>query len=155
MALSYLCSWMSIPEICIRRRGRKENRCAGCSVNGTSRSISAGPLPDVGFQGHDKMDWPTVAQADAAIAAVAALGIKVNITELNIDVLLRVNRSHTAEGSMTTKMQANLNPYPDGLPDSVQEAPAKRYAELFQVFLTPREVIDQVTFGVADGDSVE
>jgi endo-1,4-beta-xylanase len=112
------------------------------------------PIYAVGLQGHDKLDWPTVAQQDATIGAFAALGIKVNITELDIDVLPRTNRSQTADVSMTAEMQANLNPYANGLPDSMQQALAKRYADLFQVFLKHRDVIDRVTFwGVTDGDS--
>jgi len=39
-------------------------------------------------------------------------------------------------------------------PDEIQQALAKRYAELFTVFQKHREVIDRVTFwGVADADS--
>ncbi|HJZ79539.1 MAG TPA: endo-1,4-beta-xylanase [Pyrinomonadaceae bacterium] len=108
----------------------------------------------VGLQGHEKMDWPTVAQVDATIAAFAALSIKVNITELDIDVLPRANRSQTADVNATAAMQANLNPFAQGLPDPVQQALAKRYGELFRVFLKHRDVIDRVTFwGVTDGDS--
>ena len=33
------------------------------------------------------MDWPTLAQQDSTIAAFAALGMKVMITELDVDVL--------------------------------------------------------------------
>ncbi len=55
---------------------------------------------------------------------------------------------------MTAEMQASLNPYANGLPDSVQETLAKRYGELFRVFLKHSDVIDRVTFwGVTDGDS--
>ena len=116
-----------------------------------SRGVS---IDAVGLQGHDKLDWPTVEQQDATIAAFASLGIKVNITELDIDVLPRVNRSQTADVSANAEMRADLNPYANGLPDSVQQALASRYAELFRVFVKHRDVIDRVTFwGVTDGDS--
>ena len=47
-----------------------------------------------------------------------------------------------------------MNPYTDGLHDAQQLALAKRYAELFQVYLKHRDAIERVTFwGVADGDS--
>ena len=45
------------------------------------------PITGVGLQGHNKLDWPTAAQQDSTIAAFAALGVKVMITELDIDVL--------------------------------------------------------------------
>jgi len=41
----------------------------------------------IGLQGHDKMEWPTVEQQDATILAFKELGIKVNITELDVDLL--------------------------------------------------------------------
>jgi endo-1,4-beta-xylanase len=50
--------------------------------------------------------------------------------------------------------EAALNPYVAGLPDSVQQVLARRYADLFRVYLKHRDVIDRVTFwGVTDGDS--
>jgi endo-1,4-beta-xylanase len=40
------------------------------------------------------------------------------------------------------------------LPESIQQALAKRYADLFGVFVRHRDVIERVTFwGVTDGDS--
>lgn len=108
----------------------------------------------VGLQGHDKLDWPTVEQQDATITAFEHLGIKVNITELDIDVLPRAVRSQGAEVTLTADNGDKLNPYAQGLPDSVQQALASRYADLFRVFLKHREAIDRVTFwGVTDGDS--
>ena len=55
---------------------------------------------------------------------------------------------------MRVEQNAALNPYASGLPDSVQQELAKRYADLFGVFMKhPREV-ERVTFwGVTDGDS--
>ena len=55
---------------------------------------------------------------------------------------------------LSADLQAKLNPYAKGLPDQVQQALAKRYADLFAVFLKHRDVITRVTFwGVTDGDS--
>lgn len=108
----------------------------------------------VGLQGHDKLTWPTVAQQDSTINAFAALGLKVNITELDIDVLPPVTRTPTADISVRAELERQANPYTAGLPDSVQDALAKRYAELFGVFLKHRGVVTRVTFwGVTDADS--
>ena len=112
------------------------------------------PVYGIGLQGHDKMDWPTVEQQDKTISAFASLGIKVSITELDIDVLPRPAPGNSADISQDFELRARLNPYPQGLPGPVQEALAKRYAELFTVFQKHREEIDRVTFwGVTDGDS--
>ena len=108
----------------------------------------------VGLQGHNKMAWPTVAQQDSTIAAIAALGVKVTITELDIDVLPAATRSQGAEVTLNAAPAAGFDPYVAGLPDSVQQALASRYADLFRVYLKHRNVINRVTFwGVTDGDS--
>jgi endo-1,4-beta-xylanase len=47
-----------------------------------------------------------------------------------------------------------LNPYTDYLPDAIEKALARRYAELFRVYVKHRHAVERVTFwGVADGDS--
>ena len=112
------------------------------------------PVFGVGLQAHNKMDWPTVQQQDDTITAFAKLGIKVNITELDIDVLPSASQHRGADITLNVELQAALNPYPKGLPDTVQQALAKRYADLFAVFVKHRDVIDRVTFwGVTDPDS--
>ncbi len=45
------------------------------------------PIAAVGLQGHDKLDWPSSEQQDATITAFAKLGVRVNITELDVSVL--------------------------------------------------------------------
>ena len=108
----------------------------------------------VGMQDHLKMDWPTVAEEDSTISAFAALGVKIHITELDVDLLPRATPGRDAEISTRVVLTAGLNPYPQALPDSMQTALAKRYAEIFRVFLKHRDVIDRVTFwGVSDRDS--
>ena len=116
---------------------------------------AAGVLVEaIGVQGHDKMDWPSVELEDAAITTFARLGVKVNISELDIDVLPRATAQTSADVAITANSQASLNPYPNGLPDAVQQALAQRYADLFGVFLKHRGEIGRVTFwGVAVGDS--
>jgi len=106
----------------------------------------------VGLQGHYKMDWPTPAQLDSTIKEFAALGIKVMITELDIDVL--PYKDISAEVTLNMEMQEKYNPYKDGLPDSVQVSLAQRYKDLFEVFVENKNSVDRVTFwGVTDKDS--
>jgi endo-1,4-beta-xylanase len=112
------------------------------------------PITSVGLQGHDSLEWPSVEQQDATITAFGKLGVKVVISELDIDVLPRAANQDTADITTDIKADSRLNPYVNGLPDSVQQALAQRYAELFGVFLKHRGVISRVTFwGVSDGDS--
>jgi len=111
------------------------------------------PISAVGIQDHDGLDWPSAELEDATITAFAKLGVKVAITELDIDVLPAVAMG-SADVSLSVKADPKLNPYPNGLPDEVQKALTKQYASLFSVFLKHRDVINRVTFwGVTDADS--
>jgi endo-1,4-beta-xylanase len=108
----------------------------------------------VGLQSHVKMDWPSSGREEAAIAAFAKLGVKVNITELDVDVLPPASKDVTAEVSKNFKRSEKLNPYAGGLSEAMQQQLAGRYAKLFGVFLKHRQDIGRVTFwGVTDGDS--
>ena len=78
----------------------------------------------------------------------------VNVRELYIDRLPPATRTATADVSVRAGPAPNLDPYKAGLPDSMQVALARRYEDLFRVYLDHRDVIDRVTFwGVADRDS--
>jgi endo-1,4-beta-xylanase len=117
-------------------------RAAGVTVHG------------IGSQGHNRLDWPTPAQQDSTIAAFARLGLQVMITELDVDVLPAAGEHRGADITYRAALQDSLNPYREGLPDSVQQALARRYAELFGVYLQHRDAISRVTFwGVSDADS--
>jgi endo-1,4-beta-xylanase len=112
------------------------------------------PISGVGLQSHHAMKYPTLAQQDSAITDFAALGIDVMITELDIAVLPRPDDIQGAEISAKAEGGEELNPYPDALPDSVQQALAQRYADFFEVYLDHRDAINRVTFwGVTDADS--
>jgi endo-1,4-beta-xylanase len=112
------------------------------------------PIAAVGLQEHDNMKWPSLEQVDATISAFAALRIKVNITELDIDVLPPAFENRGADITLNAQLQARLNPYTAGLPDEVSRALAARFSDLFGVFLKHRDAITRVTFwGVSDGDS--
>ncbi len=112
------------------------------------------PITGVGLQGHMKIDSPEPKQEAETIEAFAALGLRVNVSELDIDVLPRTTTSNSADVAATAAGTAQSNPYVNGLPQPVQEALAKRYGEFFQVFVQHRAVMDRITFwGVTDGDS--
>ncbi|MGA2851899.1 MAG: endo-1,4-beta-xylanase [Terracidiphilus sp.] len=112
------------------------------------------PITTVGIQGHDSLEFPTLQQEDAAITAFARLGVKIAISELDIDVLPRNPQLFSADVSLKVQQDPKLNPYANGLPDDVQQALAKRYAGLFAIYLKHRAEMSRVTFwGVTDGDS--
>jgi len=111
------------------------------------------PIAVVGDQGHLHLDGPSAADEEATVTDLAAAGVKVAITELDIDVLPSA-WGQTADVSLNMQENPKLNPYAKGLPDSVQQALAKRYADLFAVYWKHRDVINRITlWGVTDGDS--
>ena len=108
----------------------------------------------IGSQEHLKLTTPTVAQVDSSIRAFAALGVKVNMTELDIDLLPPATRNTGADVSLRAGPAPSLNPYAAALPDSMQQKLARRYQDLFRVYMANKDAIDRVTFwGVSDGDS--
>lgn len=112
------------------------------------------PITSIGLQNHDDLKWPTVDEEDATISAFSALGLKVAISELDIDVLPPTGHHAGAEVTLNIEQNPALNPYANGLPDSIQQELGKRYAELFRVFLKHRGVVTRVTFwNVTDRES--
>jgi endo-1,4-beta-xylanase len=108
----------------------------------------------VGLQDHVKLDWPTPGQLDKTISAFARLGVKVMITELDVDVVPKTQRRHTADIAENARADAAADVYAQGLPAAKQQELAQRYAELFHVYVQHRADISRVTFwGVTDGDS--
>lgn len=111
-------------------------------------------ITGVGTQGHFHMDWPTAEQVDKTISEFGGLGIKLMVTELDIDVLPQAVQGQTADVSAHAASDPKLNPYANGLPEPVQKALAQRYADLFQVYAQHCGVLTRVTFwGVTDKNS--
>ena len=97
------------------------------------------PITAVGLQGHLKMNWPTVEQEDATISDFARLGVKVMITEFDVDVVRATQENRTADINANAQLVNGANTYTNGLPAAVQQALAKRYAEsIWRVSQTPR-----------------
>ncbi len=109
------------------------------------------PLDAVGIQSHLRLDETAAAdRLDQAIAAYAAEGVKVVISELDVDVLPRRSRG----ADVAARERGGADPYPRGLPTEVAEAQARFYRQIFQVVLKYPGVVTRVTFwGTHDGTS--
>jgi endo-1,4-beta-xylanase len=111
-------------------------------------------ISGIGDQMHAKMDWPEPLQVDSMLVDFDNIGIRVSITELDISVLPYKNINRSANISLNYEMNAELNPYKNGLPDSVEVELANRYAGLFKVLVQHKDLVERVTFwGVRDSDS--
>ena len=117
-------------------------------------------IDGVGIQAHWGLNYPKNHYVEEAIEKLSALGVKVMITEIDIDVL-PLSREGQIIGQALQESQFQLeefeeylDPYKDGLPPEVEKQLADRYEELFRIFYEHRDAIDRVTFwGTHDGSS--
>lgn len=106
----------------------------------------------VGIQGHWHLGKIPLKDIEESIVQYSALGIKVMFTELDIEVLPR--NFQGADVNQRIATDPSLNPYTNGLPDSVQQKLADDYESLFRLFLKYKDKITRITFwGVNDGQS--
>lgn len=112
------------------------------------------PIHGVGFQGHVGLDYPDLGEYEKSLEAVAALGLQVHVTELDVDVLPRASAYTGAEISTNFELRESLDPWKTGLPPEMQEKLTARYRQLFTLFLKHRATIARVsTWGTFDGES--
>ena len=93
------------------------------------------PIHGVGMQGHWTLQWPPTREIERSIHAFADLGLRVEITELDVSFYDWNDRATR---------------YDRFTPD-MDQALAARYGEIFEVFRRNADAIDAVTFwGAAD-----
>lgn len=111
-------------------------------------------IDGLGLQGHWGLGYPQPAEIDSMFTDLSKLGVKLMITELDMEVLPPVTRNTGADVGLRVESDQQFNPYPDGLPPEKEKEQTDRYAEIFQLFHKHRDAIDRVTFwGVDDGQS--
>ena len=95
-----------------------------------------------------------MAEVERTIVELGSTGLKVVVTELDVDVLPSRGPAGVADLGRRERAEAALDPWKGGLPDEVQQRLARRYADLFGVYLRQRRVIGRVTlWGLDDGHS--
>ena len=110
------------------------------------------PVSAIGLQGHFNLSFPTMTQEDATITAFAKLNLPVMITELDIDCSRGGQR--TTSAAVAAQAQSGDSVLAGTLPDALQQQLARRYSDLFRVFVKHKKDIRLVTFwGVTDADS--
>lgn len=117
-------------------------------------------IDGVGIQGHWGLNYPKNEYIEAAIDAYAATGVKVMITELDVDVLPLTKEGQIIGQGMSDRQfqleefKTFLDPYQKGVPDEVQQQLTNRYKELFNIFYRKKDKIARVTcWGIHDGMS--
>jgi endo-1,4-beta-xylanase len=108
----------------------------------------------VGTQGHYLLNDPSPAKIENCIKEIAATGLPIMFTELDVNVLPTPFDNTTAEVSLKAEYQEKYNPYVKGMPDSVEQKYNKYYQDIFAVFVKNQKDIKRITFwGVTDKTS--
>ena len=97
-----------------------------------------GHVDGIGIQGHWTIKGPPLKDIEDSIITFHAAGLKVMITELDLNVLPPLKKG-------TTASQA-IDPYAQGCPPEILRREAEIYAQLFQLFRRQADKISRVTF---------
>ena len=108
-------------------------------------------IDGVGIQGHWDLDFSAIKELEKSIKKIAKYGVKVMITELDITVLPKPDKADIVRSRNCQPLSPYINPYPDGLPETVADKLSGKYYELFKLFVKHSDKISRVTFwGVHD-----
>lgn len=111
-------------------------------------------IDGVGIQGHWSVNGLPLKDIEQSIIEYSELGLKVMFTEVDITVLPNPWDLQGADVNQNFPGSPFMNPYANGLPDSVQTALAMQYENLFKLFLKHKDKISRVTFwGISDANS--
>ena len=108
----------------------------------------------IGMQSHNGYDYPDYTEFEKSIEAFAAEGVKVMLTELDMNMLPNPHGFSGADISQNFELQKKYNPYVDGLDKKAQKLFNQRYLDLFRIIERHKDVISRVTFwGTTDESS--
>jgi endo-1,4-beta-xylanase len=106
------------------------------------------------MQEHLSIDGPGVDEIEKTLIALTGIGVRAHITELDVDVLPSVWNLPTAEVSTRFEYKPERDPYTQGLPKNIEEKLAKRYEDIFKIYLKHRDKIERITlWGTADSET--
>ena len=111
----------------------------------------------IGVQAHWRLNSPSLKEIEQIILDISDLGVEVMFTELDVTVLPNPWELVGAEVTQNfSKFEGDpkMDPYPKALPKSVEKQLAKRYEDIFKLFIKHQDKISRVTFwGVMDKHS--
>lgn len=108
----------------------------------------------VGMQSHNGLTWPKLSEYGAAMDMIANTGVKVIISELDLNVLPNPEGFSGAEVDQFFEYTPEMDPYANGMPAEVRTLIFERWQALFLLYRQHAHQIDRITFwGVGDADS--
>ncbi len=104
------------------------------------------------MQGHFELGDDSISQLQATFDELRTLGIRVVVSELDIDVVTRSR--WWADGGKYREELTTYDPYKGGLPAEVERKQVEQYVQLFKLFAQNSDIIERVTFwNLHDGQS--
>lgn len=132
---------------------KSAKRDAVCALVGELKEKGV-RIDAIGMQSHNGLTWPLEDEYEAAIDAYASLGVKVMITELDMNVLPNPDSFSGAEVSQNFSYSEKMDPYRDGLPQEVSDRIDARWVEFFRIYKKHAEQISRVcVWGLGDAQS--
>ena len=111
-------------------------------------------IDGIGMQGHIGMENPSLEEYEKAITTYTNEGVNVMVTEFDISILPSPRRNVGADVSTNFEYQKELNPYSEGVPESVSAEWNSRMGDFFKLFKKHSAKISRVTmWGLYDGTS--
>lgn len=111
----------------------------------------------VGIQAHWSLTEPSIETIEKTITSLASSGVQVIFTELDITVIPSpwdLEGAAVEQNYEQYENDSKMNPYKKRLPKKIDQKLAKRYEDIFNLFLKHKDKISRVTFwGVNDGQS--
>jgi endo-1,4-beta-xylanase len=108
----------------------------------------------IGVQAHWRLKSPSLNEIEQMILDISEAGVDLMFTELDITVLPNPWELVGAEVTRNfSKFEGDpkMDPYPNGLPKEIEIQLAKRYKDIFKLFMKHQDKISRVTFwGVID-----
>lgn len=105
----------------------------------------------IGMQSHNGADYPDLAEWEKSIQAFAAEGVKVHISEMDMNMLPNPWNFAGADVSQKFEYDKKWNPYKDGLTKKAQKLFNERYTEIFRIIERNKQHIARVAFwGISD-----
>ena len=121
----------------------KDLRSKGCRIDG------------IGMQSHNGDDYPDFTEYEKSMDAFAACGVKVMITELDLNILPKPESfGGGANVGDDFKYREELDPYKNGLDEKAQKLFDQRYLDFFKIYEKHKDQISRITlWGVSDKTS--
>ena len=108
----------------------------------------------IGMQSHNGLDYPDLAEYEKSMDAFAACGVKIMMTELDLNMLPNPQDFGGADISQNFQYDERMNPYRNGITKKGTKTFNRLYTDLFKLYYKHRHQISRITFwGVNDGTS--